>query len=155
MSLPAARSPARGFGLAETLVALTLLSLGLVSTVAILVQCLRHEREAATRSAALRLAATLGEELRAMRPPDGRALLSVTGVSPAIACAQRPDSCAAESAAAAVMETWRTGLLLEAPAGALGSVEVPDPAVPVYRIGIAWPSAGAGEESTLLLVVET
>lgn len=154
MSVPTALPSARGFALAESLVALTLLSLGLASTVTALVQCLRHEREAATRTAALRLAASLGEELRAMRPPDGRALLSVTGVSPAIACAQRPDSCAAESAAAAVMETWRTELTLQAPAGALGSVDIPDPAVPVYRIGIIWPSAGAGAESVLHLIVE-
>lgn len=155
MNPPPAPPPARGFALAETLVALTLLSLGLASTVAMLVQCLRHEREAATRSVALRLAASLGDELRAMRPPDGRALLSVTGVSPAMACAERPDSCAAESAAAAVMEGWRTELVFQAPAGARGSVEVPDPAVPVYRIGIVWPAAGAREESTLQLMVET
>lgn len=143
-----------GFALAESLVALTLLSLGLATTVAVLVQCLRHERESATRSATLRLAASLGEELRALQPPDGRALLSVTGVPPEVACAQRPASCAAESAAAAVLAAWQRALALQAPAGTTASVAVPDPAVPAYRVRIAWPAAGESAASVLQLVVE-
>ncbi len=151
-----ARASARmhGFALAESLVALTLLALGLASTVAILVQCLRHEREAAARSATLRLASSLGEELRTLRPPDGRALLAVTGVPAETACDQRPGSCAAESAAANVMVTWRAALALHAPAGATGSVAVPDPDVPAYRIRIGWPSADPSAESVLQLIVE-
>lgn len=154
MTAPASRWP-RGFALAESLVALTLLSLGLASTVSILVQCLRNEREAAARSVVLRLAVSLGEELRALRPPDGRALLSVTGTPADVACAARPVSCAAESAAAGVMQTWRGELAVRAPAGATGTVDVADPDVPVYRIAIRWPSPGAAEDAALQWMVET
>lgn len=143
-----------GFALAESLVALTLLSLGLASVVGVLVQCLRGEREAATRTAALRMAASLGEELRALRPPDGRALLAVTGVPASLACAGRADSCAAEAAAATVIAAWHAELAVQGPAGAHGAVEVADPDVPSYRIAVRWPATGAGDDVVLRLIVE-
>ena len=148
------RSRMRGFALAESLVALTLLSLGLAYAVAVLVQCLRHEREAAARSAALRLAVTLGEELRAWRAPDGRALLAITGVAAELACAGRPASCAMEAAAASVLDQWRNALAAQTPIGASGSVTVPDPAVPTYRIRIDWPSSHPSGVAVLELIVE-
>lgn len=149
------RIAARGFALAETLIALTLLSFGLTSSVALLLQALRHERESTTRTAALRLAASLGDELRALRRPDGRALLAVTGETSDIACAEPSAVCAAESSAAAALVAWREQLTTALPAGARGSVEVSDPAIPAYLIAMAWPSAGADVDSELRLMVET
>lgn len=151
----AAPSALRGLALVESLIALTLLSLGLASTVSVLVQCLRHEREAGVRSLALRSATSLGEELRALRAPDGRALLAATGTAPDAACAGRPAACPAEDAAATALAAWRAALELQAPAGAAAAVHVADPEVPAYRITITWPAAGAAEPASLQLFVET
>lgn len=145
----------RGFALSEVLVALLCLSLGLTSTVTVLVQGVRHERESAARSAALGLATTLGEELRTLRRPDGRAVLAAAGAAPAGRCADGPDSCRVEAAAAAVLAAWQAAVATRLPEGATALVEITDPAVARYRISIIWPAAGDAAASSVELVLET
>ena len=145
---------ARGYTLAEALVALLLLSAGLLAGAAVVLEALRHERVAAERAAALRTAVSLAEELRASPRPDGRPLLSVTGIDSAEACAEHPPSCPAEAAAAAALEAASRWASRALPAGATVSVEVPATDLPSYRIQIAWPG-GEPESSRLRLAVDT
>jgi type IV pilus modification protein PilV len=144
----------RGYTLAEALVALLLLSAGLLAGAAVVLEALRHERAAAERAAALRTAVSLAEELRAAPRPDGRALLSVTGIDPAEACAAHPPSCPAEAAAAAALEAATAWAARVLPLGTTISVEVPAADQPSYRIHIAWPG-GEPDSSRLRLAVDT
>ena len=144
----------RGYTLVEALVALVLLSAGLLVATASVLQAVRMERESATRSAALRVASSLAEDLRALPRPDGRALLAPTGIEVATACADHPASCAAEVAAAARFAEFLARVALTLPAGTAGQVEVPDVRRPAYRIELRWPAA-AGETLLLRLAVDT
>jgi type IV pilus modification protein PilV len=146
--------PERGYTLAEALVALLLLSAGLLAGAAVVLEALRQERAAAHRAAALRVAVSLAEELRAAPRPDGRALLSASGLSPAEACAAHPPSCAAEAAAADALEAAAGGAGRFLPEGAEVSVAVPVADQPSYRIEVVWP-AGESEPARLQLAVDT
>jgi len=60
------RRRVRGFTLIEALVALSLMLMGLAGAGLALGRSLQHERESGNRRAALRLAASLADELRAL-----------------------------------------------------------------------------------------
>lgn len=143
----------RGYTLAEALVALLVLSAGLLAAASAVLQALRHERAAADRAAAVRAAESLAEELRAAPRPDGRALLAVTGLAPDEACATHPPSCAAEAAAAAALEEAAAWVAVALPAGAVLEVEVPAAHRASYRIEIRWP-AGEAEPARLRLAAD-
>jgi Tfp pilus assembly protein PilV len=145
---------ARGYTLAEALVALLLLSAGLLAGAAAVLEALRHERAAAERAAALRVVVSLAEELRASPRPDGRPLLSVTGIDPAEACAEHPPSCPAEASAAAALEAASGWARRALPPGTTVRIEVPAADLPSYRIHIAWPG-GEPASSRLRLAVDT
>jgi len=143
-----------GYTLVESLVALLLLSAGLLVAAMSILQAVRLERESATHTAALRAASSLGEDLRALPRPDGRALLAPTGLAPAAACADHPPSCAAEAVAAARYAELLARVAQSLPEGATAQVEVPDARRPSYRIELRWP-APDGETRGLRLAVDT
>lgn len=136
--------PARGFTLTEALVALVILVAGLAGSAALLLQTVRQERESGNRRAALRLAASMADQLRAVRRPDGRPALAISGMEPANACANHPPSCLAERAAGRLLGDWTAEALFALPQGASVGVVVHDALIPEYLISIDWPSAGGG-----------
>lgn len=136
----------RGFSLVEALVALGLLLAGLAGAAALLLQTVQQERESGNRRAALRLASSMADQLRAVRRPDGRPALAIAGIDPAEACADDPGNCAAEQAAARLLAEWTADVLLVLPQGASAAVAVPDASNPDYLIAIDWPSAGGGAQ---------
>jgi prepilin-type N-terminal cleavage/methylation domain-containing protein len=73
----------RGFTLVEALVALALMLSGLAGAGLALGRSLQHERESGNRRAALRLAASLADELRALDPDAFESLVPVAGALPA------------------------------------------------------------------------
>lgn len=148
------RKRPRGFTLPEALVALTLLSSGLAVTSVMLVQAMRHEREAACRTAAVRLAGSLAEQLRLLRRSDGLPLQSIADASESAACAADAGDCALELEAARVLAAWRTRVTASLPEGSASSVAVLDEAAPSYLIRIEWPDLGATGRSALRLAVE-
>ena len=150
-----ARTPSRGFALLEALAAMVLLSAGLAAAAAMTAQTLRHGRDASLRVAALRLAESRAEDLRALRRPDGRALLAATGDDPALACAAAPATCAMEQAAALRLAAWRAELEAALPDGVLAAIEVADPSLAAYLIRIAWPQPGGSASASITLPVET
>jgi prepilin-type N-terminal cleavage/methylation domain-containing protein len=112
----------RGFTLVEALVALALMLAGLAGAGIVLAQSIQFERESGTRRAALRLAGSLADELRAL-DRDPAASLPVD--APAI-------------------RDWLAAVRATMPAGSAARVEF-DAGIPGrYRITIEWPVAGRG-----------
>lgn len=143
---------ARGFTLIEALVAVVIMIAGLASSAMILLQTVRQEGESASRRAALRVAASMADQLRALRRPDGHAVLAITGISPIVACADHPPSCETELAAERVRISWLADAAYSLPLGAAAEVSVPDPALPEYLVSIGWPAIGGGREQLRLPV---
>ena len=143
-----------GFTLVEALAALLVTAVALAGIAALLVQAIRHERDAANRATALRLAAGLSEQLRALPRPDGRPLASIAGGDSGPDCTASPTACPAELAAAAALTSWLAEVARQLPLGASGRVETVGDRPPGYLISIDWASPG-GERSTLRLRVET
>jgi len=142
-----------GFSLPEVLVALTLLSSSLATTALMLVQALRHEREAACRSTAVRLAGTLAEQLRLLQRSDGRPLQSIAGVGGPASCEVAAD-CVVESDATRVLDAWYGEAHANLPAGSSAGVELLGDAPPAYLIRIDWPDGDPSAPSSLALAVE-
>jgi type IV pilus assembly protein PilV len=144
--------PARGFTLIEALVAIVIMFVGLAGLATLLLQTVRQERESGSRRAALRIATSMADQLRAVRRPDGRAVLAITGIEAAAACADHPASCEAERAAERLRATWTAEAAYTLPQGAAARVGVPNPLVPEYLISIDWPAVGGGTEQLRLPV---
>jgi Tfp pilus assembly protein PilV len=147
------RRGAGGFSLAEALVALTLLSSSLATTALTLVQALRHEHEAACRSAAVRLASSLAEQLRLLQRRDGRPLQAVAAPGETAACNVAAD-CTVESDATRALAAWRDEVAAGLPEGSRAQVDVLTDAPPAYLIRIDWPDRGSPARSALRLAVE-
>lgn len=119
-----------GFTMIEALVALALMLAGLAGAGIVLLQSVQYERESSHRRAAIRLAGSLAEELRALDRRDGIAL---TADTPAIIA-------------------WSATIVATLPAGSIGRVEA-DESIPVnYLISIEWPVAGVGVQRLVLPV---
>jgi prepilin-type N-terminal cleavage/methylation domain-containing protein len=121
---------ADGFTMIEVLVALALMLAGLAGAGIVLGQSIQYERESGSRRAAIRLAGSLAEELRAL---DRDASTSIAPDAPEI-------------------RTWTTSVLAVLPAGSVARVDV-EVAVPArYRITIEWPVTGLGMQRLVLPV---
>jgi prepilin-type N-terminal cleavage/methylation domain-containing protein len=120
----------RGFTLIEVLVALALMLAGLAGGCLLLLQSVQYERESSNRRAAIRHAASLAEELRALDRGDGRPLPADT---PAIAA-------------------WTASVQATMPAGSAARVNVEREHPAGYRIEIEWPVAGSGRNRLVLPV---
>ena len=121
---------ARGFTLVEALVALALMLAGIAGAGIVLGQSIQYERESSNRRAALRLASSLAEELRAL---DRDALASLPADAPALLA-------------------WSAAAAATLPAGSAARVEL-DAATPGrYLVRIEWPVAGVGLQRLVLPV---
>jgi prepilin-type N-terminal cleavage/methylation domain-containing protein len=123
------RTP-RGFTLIEVLVALALLLAGLAGAGIVLGQSIQYERESGSRRAALRLAASLADELRAL---DRDPMATIAAGAPAIS-------------------EWEAITEASLPAGAIARVEIDGTVPPRYVIRIEWPVAGIGIQRVTLPV---
>ena len=148
------REPRPGFALLETLVALTLLSSSLAATGILLIQAMQQEREAASRTAAVRLASSLADQLRSLRRSDGRPLQAVTDPAELPACNSAPGDCQLELTAAQALAAWRTSVVASLPEGSTSRLVLLDADAPSYLIQVEWPSPGAVDPSVLRLAVE-
>jgi prepilin-type N-terminal cleavage/methylation domain-containing protein len=121
---------ARGFTLVEMLVALALMLAGLAGSGIVLSRSIQQERDSGSRRAAIRLAASLADELRAL---DRDAAASLAPDAPEI-------------------QAWSAAARAALPVGSSATVET-DPGVPTrYRIVVEWPVAGLGMQRLVLPV---
>lgn len=116
----------RGFTLIEALVALAILLSGLAGAGFVLLQSVQHERESANRRSAVRLAASLADELRARA--------------------------GAPAPVADLVDAWREAVAAALPAGAAADVTTA-PGVPAtYEVRIEWPVSGIGVQRIVVPV---
>ena len=121
---------ARGFTLIEVLVAVTLLLAGLAGAGIVLGQSIQYERESGSRRTAMRLAASLADELRAL---DRDPMASLAADAPAV-------------------RAWTAAVESALPAGSVARIEIDGSTPARYLIRIEWPVAGIGTQHFLLPV---
>ena len=126
-------SDTRGFTLVEVLVGLTLMLAGIAGAGLVLLQSVQYERESSNRRAAIRLAGSLAEELRALNRGDG---IPLAADAPAILA-------------------WYSAVQAALPTGSLARVEAGDTIPVSYTISIEWPVAGVGMQRLTLPVTTT
>ena len=114
----------------EVLVALALMLAGLAGAGIVLGQSIQYERESGSRRAAIRLAGSLADELRALDRDVGA---SIAPDAPAI-------------------RAWTTAALAALPTGSVARVDVEMSMPARYRITIEWPVAGLGMQRLVLPV---
>lgn len=149
----AARRPAGGFTLVEVLVALVVMSVGMLGIAALYLEGLRAGRTALYRTTAITLAADMADRIRANR----NAGLAYAGTGPGAdgGCVNGNLDCTAEDLAADDWFNWSAQLTTQLPEGATGEVLV-DAAVPpaTYSITVAWPEIGQEEPATYTLTLQ-
>jgi Tfp pilus assembly protein PilV len=119
-----------GFTLIEALVALALLLTGIAGAGIVLGQSIQYERESGSRRIALRFAASLADELRAL---DRDPTVSIAGDE-------------------AALRDWETAVESALPAGSDARVDIDGTPPPRYVIRIKWPVAGVGMQRIQLPV---
>lgn len=120
----------RGFTLVEVLVALALMLAGLAGAGIVLGRSIQQERDSGNRRAAIRLAGSLADELRAL---DRDVAASLPANAPAI-------------------EAWVAAVRAALPVGSNATVEAETEVPTRYSITIEWPVAGLGLQRLVLPV---
>lgn len=131
-----------GFSLVEALVALVVLSIGMLGIAALYVESLRSGRTALLRTQAVALAGDMADRIRAN--PAGRMAYNdvVTVADTVAACAPGGAGCTTTQLAHHDKALW-LGALQAALPGAVGTVVVDDTTIPPnYTITITWLEAG-------------
>jgi type IV pilus assembly protein PilV len=131
--------PACGFTLVETLIALLVLSIGLLGIAALHVETLRAGRSALLHARAASIAADLAERIRANRlPPDAYA------------------DAGGNARAIADLGEWHALVAAELPAGAgeIRFVAGTDTTPSSYTIRVRWTETGEAEPATCELRLE-
>lgn len=144
-----ARRLSAGVSLVEVLVALVVLSVGMLGVAALYVESLRSGRSALSRSQAVILAADMGDRIRAN--PAGRANYTKTvdaQGTPSTGCAQGGTTCDSAAMAAHDIAVWygavdsRAGAPTSLPAGR-GTIAVDTTTIPTtYTITVSWSESG-------------
>ena len=144
--LQGGRPSAAGFTLVEVLIALLVLSIGMLGIAALYLESLRASRAALVRTQAVTLASDIADRMRANRDPAG-----------AYNCG---GSCEAgeggNAIARADLNAWRTAVAVQLPGGtsavtyAAGLANTPD----VYVVTVSWTEVGYDDPLTYQLRVE-
>jgi type IV pilus assembly protein PilV len=151
------RNSDAGFTLLEVLIALCVLAIGMLGVGMMLLESVRASRSALHRTAAVALAADLGERIRANRAAGHAYALGAgtTAAAPAGECAVG-DACDPSEVAALDLYQWQQDVLAALPA-AVASVQVaPVSGLPAnaYAISIRWAQPGDAEAAAFVLRVQ-
>lgn len=143
---------ARGFTLVEVLVALVVMSVGMLGIAALYLEGLRAGRTAIYRTTAINLAADMADRIRANR----NAGLAYAGTGPGAdgGCVNGAVDCTAEELAADDWLDWNSQLDAQLPDGSVGEVAIDAAVPPTYTITVAWPEIGQEEPATYTLTVQ-
>jgi len=142
----------KGFTLVEVLVALVVMSVGMLGIAALYLEGLRAGRTALYRTTAVNLAADMADRIRANR----NAGIAYAGTGPGAdsACVNGPVDCTAAQLADDDWFSWSNQLDAQLPNGASGEVEIAGAAPATYTITVAWPEIGQEEPATYTLSVQ-
>lgn len=142
----------RGFTLVEVLVALVVMSVGMLGIAALYLEGLRAGRTALYRTAAINLAADMADRIRANR--NAGVAYAGTGPGAARACVNGAVDCTPEQLADDDWADWTNQLNAQLPTGASGEIDVVGAAPVTYTVTVAWPEIGQDEPATYSLSVQ-
>ena len=143
-----------GMALVESLVAITLLGIGLGGSAALLVQSIGNEREATLRAMALWHANSLADELRAVLRDRALPVAVTLPQGTAADCPAPDGTCTLDDWIAWRIADWRRAALADLPGGATADVDLLDASRPAYRVTLSWPGRDAMSPTQVELVVE-
>ena len=141
-----------GFTLVEVLVALVVMSVGMLGIAALYLEGLRAGRTALYRTTAVTLASDMADRIRA-NPAAGPAYAG-TGPGTNEACVNGPDDCSAVQLAADDWFSWSHQLGAQLPEGAAAEITVAGATPTAYTITVAWPEIGQTEPANYVLTVQ-
>lgn len=151
--LNAFRFRMRGFSLVEALVALIVLSIGMLGIAGLHVESLRASRTALKRTEAVALASDMADRIRANRLGRNAYNKELTQtITAEVACTDTAN-CSPPEMAAHDLAEWQAAVAAALPNGAC-AVEVDPSTSPItYRITITWAEPGEEEDSSYELVM--
>lgn len=142
----------KGFTLVEVLVALVVLSVGMLGIAALYLEGLRSGRTALYRTTAVNLAADMADRIRAN--PQAGVAYAGTGPGADGGCINGAVDCTAGQLAADDWFDWASRLNTQLPEGAAGEVTVAGAAPVTYTITVAWREIGQEEPASYTLSVQ-
>jgi type IV pilus assembly protein PilV len=130
-----------GFTLVESLVAMVVISVGMLGIAAMYVEGLRASRTSVYRTVAVELAADMADRIRA-NPTAGAAY---TGVGAANGCVNGDVDCTPAQIATSDLFWWRSDLVARLPGGAAVIGFAAGGGLNTYTITINWNEPGVAE----------
>jgi type IV pilus assembly protein PilV len=153
------RRTAAGFSIVEALVALVVLSVGMLGIAALYVESLRAGRSAVYRTQAVNLAADMADRIRSNREQPNAWALSATANPATQGCVAGTINCNPAQLAQDDQARWRAAISNQLPGDGAntpnGTIEVDDTVVPnEYTITVSWSEPGADEALTYVLTMQ-
>jgi type IV pilus assembly protein PilV len=151
---PEPRRRQAGFSIVEVLVALIVLSVGMLGIASLYVDSLRAGRTALLRTQAVFLATDMADRIRA-NPTAGAAYALGGADNGCVAGAADSVNCTPAQMAAQDIFLWQNQITQLLPAGAAGNiVHVPGTLPDTYTISVTWPEAGQPGDAAYVLNVQ-
>jgi len=151
---PSSSTRLRGFTLVEALVALVVLSIGMLGIAALYVESLKAGRSAIYRTQAVNLAADMADRIRVNPATDGTVAGAYTGAGADNACTGGFTDCTPADMAAHDVFLWRQVIQNLLPNGqgviAYDAGPIPDQ----YTITISWSEVGEADPAVYQMVVQ-
>ena len=141
----------KGFSLVEVLVALVVMSVGMLGIAALYLEGLSAGRTALYRTTAVTLAADMADRIRA----NSNAGFAYAGAGPGVdsACINGASDCTPDQLADDDWFDWSNQLETQLPDGTVGEIEVAGATPATYTITVAWPEIGQEDPATYTLSV--
>lgn len=143
---------ARGFTLIEVLVAMVVMSVGMLGIAALYLEGLRAGRTAIYRTSAVNLAADMADRIRANQQA-GNAYAG-TGPGSDESCVNGDEDCTPVQLADDDWFSWSSRVDAQLPEGAGAEIQVDGGATPVYTITLQWPEIGQTEPASYSLSLQ-
>lgn len=142
---------ARGFTLIEALVALVVLSIGMLGIAGLYLESLRSGRVTILRSQAVTLASDLADRIRSNRGGAAAYDDAVSGAGALSAdCTDGGVGCTPEEMAANDKAEWLAAIAAALPSGAATVAVDPATAPATYTITVTWVEPGIGPQNYVL-----
>jgi type IV pilus assembly protein PilV len=148
-----------GFSIVEALVALVVLSVGMLGIAALYVESLRAGRSAVYRTQAVNLAADMADRIRSNREQPNAWILGATDSPATQGCVAGTVNCNPAQLAQDDQARWRTAIQNQLPGDGAntptGTIAVDDTAIPnQYTITVSWSEPGAAQVLTYVLTMQ-
>ena len=149
MQMTSGKNRAAGFTLVESLVALVVLSVGMLGVAALYIEGLRAERTSVFHTTAVNLAADIADRIRGNRTAGAAYGAGAANNN----CVNGPADCAPAALAADDVFVWQQDLLDRLPGG-IGNIVVAAGPPNSYTITVSWAEAGQAALVNYILDVQ-